>query len=61
MCVFNSGIKDTKELKPGEAVLYTWPNALGKREIIWSCGDKKDQKNDLIKVHTYKEISVCFI
>ena len=35
-----------------EAVLYTWDNALGKRELIWSCGKKKDMKSDLMQVST---------
>ena len=33
-----------------EAVLYTWDNALGKRELVWTCGKKKDVKTDLTQV-----------
>jgi len=31
-------------------MLYTWENAVGKREVIWTCGEKKEQKNDLQQV-----------
>lgn len=32
--------------------MYTWEDALGKRELVWSCGEKKDERNDLTKVTT---------
>ncbi|WAR29706.1 VPS13-like protein [Mya arenaria] len=31
----------------GMAGFYTWEDAIGKRELVWSCGEKKDVKNDL--------------
>lgn len=42
-----SGVKTVHVLKPEMTSLYTWEDSLGKRELIWSCGEKKDQKNDL--------------
>ena len=31
-------------------LLYSWENSLEKRELIWTCGGKKDVKNDLSQV-----------
>ncbi|KAK7096181.1 hypothetical protein V1264_005509 [Littorina saxatilis] len=44
-----SGEKTVMKLEPERAVLYTWDNALGKRELVWTCGKKKDMKNDLLQ------------
>ncbi len=39
--------------------MYTWQDALGKRELIWSCeGNQKEQKDDLVKVKQHYNISV---
>ncbi|CAL1529957.1 unnamed protein product [Lymnaea stagnalis] len=47
-----SGSKDVEiELKPQTAMLYTWSNPTGIREILWSCGNKKDGKNTLVQDH----------
>ena len=35
------------EVKEKHSVLYAWDNALGKREILWSCGKKRDMKTNL--------------
>ena len=42
-----SGIKTEHILNAQQYMLYTWENAVGKREVIWTCGEKKEQKNDL--------------
>ncbi|KAL4216396.1 Vacuolar protein [Mactra antiquata] len=34
-------------MRPKMAGLYTWEDSLGKKELTWSCGEKKDVKNDL--------------
>ncbi|ESO95114.1 hypothetical protein LOTGIDRAFT_160876 [Lottia gigantea] len=34
-------------LNSEESCLYTWEDALGKLELIWSCGKEKDMKNEL--------------
>ncbi|XP_067654011.1 intermembrane lipid transfer protein VPS13A-like isoform X3 [Haliotis asinina] len=45
---FQSGVKNSvHELGPNQTQLYTWENALGKRELVYTCGNKKDVKNDL--------------
>ncbi|KAK3093140.1 hypothetical protein FSP39_011676 [Pinctada imbricata] len=45
-----SGLKTVHLIKPDQAKLYTWENALAKkREIEWSCGEVKNKKNDLIQ------------
>ena len=46
---FFSGVNDVKSLRPGSSVLYTWQDPLGKRELVWSGGEKKNQKNELLK------------
>lgn len=45
-----SGVKTGHTLKPEMVTLYTWENSLEKRELHWSCGGKKDVKNDLSQV-----------
>ncbi|CAG2221758.1 VPS13A_C [Mytilus edulis] len=42
-----SGLKTEHVLNAQQYMLYTWEMATGKREVIWSCGEKKDTKNDL--------------
>ncbi|XP_052084958.1 intermembrane lipid transfer protein VPS13A-like isoform X11 [Mytilus californianus] len=42
-----SGLKTEHVLNAQQYMLYTWETATGKREVIWSCGEKKDTKNDL--------------
>ncbi|KAL3884630.1 hypothetical protein ACJMK2_024757 [Sinanodonta woodiana] len=42
-----SGVKTIHVLMPVMAQLYAWEDSLGKRELIWTCGEMKDQKNDL--------------
>ncbi|XP_056003796.1 intermembrane lipid transfer protein VPS13A-like isoform X2 [Ostrea edulis] len=44
-----SGEKSAHVLEPNETVLYTWENAVGKRELEWSSGEIKSQKTDLIQ------------
>ena len=45
-------VKDPEihELAPGDVVMYTWEYPLEKRELTWSCGDKKNQHCELVKV-----------
>ncbi|XP_053387649.1 intermembrane lipid transfer protein VPS13A-like isoform X4 [Mercenaria mercenaria] len=43
----NGGGKPVHVMGPSMAGLYTWEDSLGKREMVWSCGEKKDVKNDL--------------
>jgi hypothetical protein len=31
-------------------MLYTWEDCLGKRQLLWSCGEKKEVKNNLAEV-----------
>ena len=38
-----------RRLGPGETVLYAWQDPLGKRELMWSCGEAKHQVSDLLK------------
>ena len=38
------------KLQPGECILYTWQDAIGKRELLWSSGEQKEHKDDLVKV-----------
>ena len=42
-------MNEIKRLAPGQSVLYTWQDPLGKRELIWSSGEKKNQKDELLK------------
>lgn len=41
-------------LGPDEAAYYTWQDPAGQRELLWSCGEARNNKNDLIQV-------CCFI
>ena len=50
MCCCRDVKEDLRQLGPGETVLYTWQDPLGKRELIWQAGEKKNQKDDLVKV-----------
>ncbi|KAH9502234.1 hypothetical protein Btru_070491 [Bulinus truncatus] len=46
------GTKDIEvDLQPQTAQLYTWSNPTGTREIVWSCGLKKDMKHALDRDH----------
>ncbi|CAG2215324.1 VPS13A_C [Mytilus edulis] len=42
-----SGNLTKYELASQRYMLYTWDNAIGKREIIWTLGEKQDEINDL--------------
>ncbi|XP_052785478.1 intermembrane lipid transfer protein VPS13A-like [Mya arenaria] len=44
---FQSSVKNIQIMAAGMAGFYTWEDAIGKRELVWSCGEKKDVKNDL--------------
>ena len=46
-----------RELVPGDTIMYSWPDPLEKRELIWSCGDKKNQKSELVKVNRQFELA----
>ena len=47
-----------QSLAPGQTILYTWEDALGKRELTWSAGEKTvNQKNDLVKVSPILEFN----
>lgn len=51
VCLCYSGVKNSvHELGPNQTQLYTWENSLGKREMVYTCGNKKDVKNDLSQV-----------
>ncbi|KAJ8307904.1 hypothetical protein KUTeg_014551 [Tegillarca granosa] len=58
-----SGVKTVHILGPDQCMLYTWEQATGKREMQWTCGDKKNQKNDLLQAgeleRIEQEINVC--
>ncbi|XP_055872705.1 intermembrane lipid transfer protein VPS13C-like isoform X9 [Biomphalaria glabrata] len=46
------GTKDVEvELQPQTSQLYTWSNPTGIREIVWSCGLKKEMKHALDRDH----------
>uniref|UniRef100_K1QCU7 Vacuolar protein sorting-associated protein 13C n=1 Tax=Magallana gigas TaxID=29159 RepID=K1QCU7_MAGGI len=45
----DNGEKSAHVLNPMECVLYTWENAIGKRELEWSSGEVKSQKTSLIQ------------
>ena len=42
--------KTANILNSAACLLYTWENAVGKRELEWSSGDVKAQKTSLIQV-----------
>ncbi|XP_021375808.1 vacuolar protein sorting-associated protein 13A-like isoform X2 [Mizuhopecten yessoensis] len=44
-----SGSKNIHLLGPGHFMMYTWENLTDKREIVWTCGDKKEVKNTLVE------------
>ena len=46
------GVKNQEPLKVGakQTSLYTWQDPNQKRELLWSCGEKKNEKNELLKV-----------
>jgi len=48
--VYYSGFSAQHTLTPVSCLLYTWEDSLGKREMLWTCGDKKGVKNDLSQV-----------
>ena len=48
--LYCSGVKTIHSLRPEMVLLYSWENSLEKRELIWTCGGKKDVKNDLSQV-----------
>ncbi|CAH1789713.1 unnamed protein product [Owenia fusiformis] len=39
---------DVQTLQAQNTCLYTWQDPLAKRKLIWSCGDKKFQEDDLM-------------
>ena len=47
----SSTVNSIKHMAPGSAGLYTWEDVIGKRELIWSCGQHMDQKNTLTQVN----------
>jgi hypothetical protein len=48
---FSSGSgRPVHVMGPSMVGLYTWEDSIGKREILWTCGEKKDVKNDLSQV-----------
>jgi hypothetical protein len=48
---FSSGsCRPVHVMGPSMVGLYTWEDSIGKREIHWTCGEKKDVKNDLSQV-----------
>ncbi|XP_059141648.1 intermembrane lipid transfer protein VPS13A-like [Physella acuta] len=50
--VRQSGSKEVEmTLEPQTTQLYTWNNPTGNREILWTCGNKKDAKNSLDRDH----------
>lgn len=49
--IFSRDLKDQMEsLGPKQSVLYTWQDPVMKRELVWMCGEKKDHKDELVKV-----------
>nr|KAG5695911.1 hypothetical protein BaRGS_017349 [Batillaria attramentaria] len=38
-----------RKVGPQEALLYSWDNALGRRELVWSCGWQREVKTDLLQ------------
>ena len=51
--LYFSSVKNVQKIAGGTAGLYTWEDAIGKRELVWSCGEKKEMKNDLTQVIKY--------
>lgn len=50
-CDFLRDLKDQMQLLgPKQSVLYTWQDPVMKRELVWTCGEKKDNKDELVKV-----------
>lgn len=50
-CDFLRDLKDQiQSLGPKQSVLYTWQDPVMKRELVWMCGEKKDNKDELVKV-----------
>ncbi|KAK2175851.1 hypothetical protein NP493_702g01003 [Ridgeia piscesae] len=39
----------TCQLEPGKTILYTWDDPLKKRELVWSCGNEKNHKDELVE------------
>ena len=37
-------------LEGGSVMLYTWQNPSGPRELVWSCGEARDNENPLDQV-----------
>jgi len=52
-CTIQYHQKDIPEqslsLGPHQSALYTWQNPVGKRELNWTCGEKKQLKEELLK------------
>lgn len=44
-----SGQQRTQQVDPQEALMYAWDDALGKRELVWTCGKKKEVKTELMQ------------
>ncbi|XP_025082324.1 vacuolar protein sorting-associated protein 13C-like [Pomacea canaliculata] len=45
---YQCGLKDCQVTVPSQhTVLYTWDLPMGVREIVWSCGNKRNVKNNL--------------
>ncbi|KAH3865967.1 hypothetical protein DPMN_029015, partial [Dreissena polymorpha] len=50
LCViefYQSSVKNVQKIAGGTAGLYTWEDAIGERKLVWSCGEKREMKNDL--------------
>lgn len=57
-----SGLKDCQVTVPSQhTVLYTWDLPMGVREIVWSCGNKRNVKNNLSEVSFYLTGFICDI
>jgi len=49
---FNDLSQTPLTLGPMEAVYYVWQDPLGKRELIWSCGESRNKINTLDQVNS---------
>lgn len=48
-CVYRN-VLEKHVLQSGSVALYTWQNPTGLRELVWSCGEAKDNRNPLDQV-----------
>lgn len=50
VCFVRFREEQAMRLDAGESAFYTWHDPCSDRELIWSCGKSKDNKDELLKV-----------